>query len=169
MRGLRAGVYHLCHMNGARIPADCETQTRGFANEASSFCVCHLAYVASSKGRKICRLADALAPARPHTLLMEGTDERIRQVNDSVTAASDTILGCPFCQVYEHTDRHDGARCLSCRGFLSEGLLKALRGIPGLPEIFLAPPADTPARGTDTGSRDSSSSFSGRQAQGSRR
>jgi hypothetical protein len=109
----------------------------------------------------MCRLADALAPARLHTLLNDGTEERIRQVDNSIGATSPIIQGCPFCEVYEHPNH--GAVCLSCRGFLSEGLLKALRRIPALPEI-LPTSSGTPARAAGIGSRDVTLSFSGSQA-----
>ena len=105
------------------------------------------------------RLADALAPARLHTLLIEETDERIRQVNDSLTAASHTVLGCPFCEVLQHTDHDSGVTCLSCKGFLSEGLLKALRRVPDLPEIL--PTSSGTPRTAAPRRRDSSSSFPG--------
>jgi hypothetical protein len=111
------------------------------------------------------RLADALAPARLHTLLIVETDERIRQVDDPLTAASHTVLGCPFCEVHQHTDHNSGVTCLSCKGFLSEGLLQALRRVPDLPEILPRSSPGAPARGASTRRRDASSSFSGSQPQ----
>jgi hypothetical protein len=79
------------------------------------------------------------------------------QVKEPETAASRTAttLGCPFCGVYEHTGRHDGTGCLSCRGFLSEGLLQALCRVPRLHEIYpeLAQVV-TPPRLSTTGSQE---------------
>jgi hypothetical protein len=83
-------------------------------------------------------------------------------VDNAIAAASPTSQGCPFCEVYDHADH--GAVCLSCRGFLSEGLLKALRRIPDLPEMLPRSSSHTPARGADIRRRDASSSFSGSQA-----
>jgi hypothetical protein len=89
-------------------------------------------------------------------------------MDDPLTVASHTVLGCPFCEVHQHTDHDSGVTCLSCKGFLSEGLLQALRRVPDLPEI-LPPSSGTPARGASTRRRDASSSFSGSQPQVSAR
>jgi hypothetical protein len=110
------------------------------------------------------RLADALIPARLHTLLKEGAEEGIRQVDDSIAAATHASQSCPYCEVYEHADH--GAVCLSCRGFLSEGLLKALRRIPDLPEILPNSSPGMPARGAAMARRDASSSLSGSRLYG---
>ena len=68
-------------------------------------------------------------------------------MNEPVSAASRATLDCPFCGVYESTDRHNGSGCQSCRGFLSEGLLQALRRLPNLPELARSPaPALAPTR-----------------------
>ena len=102
-------------------------------------------------------LADALAPACLPTLLEERTEERKIQVDNSIATAAHASQGCPFCEVLEHTDH--GVYCLSCRGFLSEGLLKALCRIPDLPAILPTSSPGTPARGI--GRSDASSSLSG--------
>jgi len=92
-------------------------------------------------------------------------DERIRPVNDPLTATHHTTLGCPFCEVHPHTDHEGAVTCLSCKGFLSDGLLNALRRIPDLPEILPRSSSRTPARGAAARRRDASSSFSGSQSQ----
>jgi hypothetical protein len=74
-------------------------------------------------------------------------------VNDPLAVESHTTPGCPFCEVYGRTG-HDGGRCLSCRGFLSEGLLEALRRIPGVAEIFPPPPVAIPAESPAAGEGD---------------
>ena len=66
-----------------------------------------------------------------------------------VSATKDAAPGCPFCWVYQHSDPQESG-CLSCRGFLSEGLLEALRRLPNLSEVLGAPayaalPATVPA------------------------
>jgi hypothetical protein len=92
-------------------------------------------------------------------LCTEGSDERVMQVKEPVTAASRTniTLGCPFCGVYEDSYPHHGTGCLSCRGFLSEGLLQALCRVPRLHEIYpeLAPVVAPPTpRLATTGRRE---------------
>jgi hypothetical protein len=86
-----------------------------------------------------------------------GTEVRIRQVDDSIDAAT-AIQHCPFCGVYEHTGHN--VCCLYCRGFLSEGLLKALRRLPDLPGVLPSSSPGTDARGVGIGRIDASSSFS---------
>jgi hypothetical protein len=110
---------------------------------------------------KIYLLADAPAPTRLHTVLEEGIDERIRQVDDSIGAAT-SIQHCPFCGVYEHTGHN--VCCLYCRGFLSEGLLKALRRLPDLPGILPSSSPGTHASGASIGRIDASSSSSASQS-----
>jgi hypothetical protein len=85
------------------------------------------------------------------------------QVDNSIAAASSSIQNCPFCEVYEQLNH--GAVCLSCQGFLSDGLLEALRRIPDLPDI-LHTSSGTPARSAGIVRRDNSLSFSGSQARG---
>jgi hypothetical protein len=78
-------------------------------------------------------------------------------VKEPVTAASRTniTLGCPFCGVYEDSYPHHGTGCLSCRGFLSEGLLQALCRVPRLHEIYTWPaPRVAPPRLATTGRRE---------------
>jgi hypothetical protein len=80
-------------------------------------------------------------------------------VKEPITPASRTniTLGCPFCGVYEHADRHDESGCLSCRGFLSEGLLQALCRVSRLHEIYTntgPAPVVTPPRLATTGRRE---------------
>jgi hypothetical protein len=91
-------------------------------------------------------------------LCTDGSDERVIQVNKPVTSASrntSSALGCPFCGVYEHSGRHDESGCLSCRGFLSEGLLQALCRVSRLHEIYPGPaPVVTPPRLATTGRRE---------------
>ena len=91
-------------------------------------------------------------------LCTEGSDERVKHVKEPITSAprANSTLGCPFCGVYEHAgDRHDGTGCLSCQGFLSEGLLQALCRVPGLHEIYPGPaPVVAPPRLATTGRRE---------------
>jgi hypothetical protein len=87
--------------------------------------------------------------------------ERIRQVDDSIEAAT-AIQHCPFCEVYEHTGHN--VCCLYCRGFLSEGLLKALRRLPDLPGILPSSSPGTHAKGAGIGRIDATSSFSASQS-----
>jgi hypothetical protein len=103
----------------------------------------------------------AVAPAltRLHTLLEERTEERMIQVDNSIDAAAHASQGCPFCEVLEHSDH--GVYCLSCRGFLSEALLKALCRISDLPAILPTSSPGTSARGAGMGRSDASSSLSG--------
>jgi hypothetical protein len=55
--------------------------------------------------------------------------------------------GCPFCEVYQHEHiEHDSARCPACSGFLSDGLLKALRRMTTLPDILGRQPASAATR-----------------------
>ena len=78
-------------------------------------------------------------------------------MNEPVNAASRTniTLGCPLCGVYEHTGRHDGNGCLSCRGFLSEGLLQALCRVSRLHDIYPGPAqVVAPPRLATTGKRE---------------
>ena len=60
-------------------------------------------------------------------------------MHDSITASSHSPR-CPFCEAGEHAGR-DSARCLTCEGFLSEGLLEALRRMTELPAIIARRPA----------------------------
>ncbi len=60
-------------------------------------------------------------------------------MHDSITASSHSPR-CPFCEVGEHAG-HDSARCLACEGFLSEGLLEALRRMTELPAVIARQPA----------------------------
>jgi hypothetical protein len=113
------------------------------------------------EARKMGRLADAPAPTRLHTVMVEGSDERIKQVDDSIDGAT-AIQHCPFCGVYEHTGHN--VCCLYCRGFLSEGLLKALRRLPDLPGILPSSSPGTRARAVGVGRIDASSSYSASQS-----
>jgi hypothetical protein len=112
------------------------------------------------EARKSGRLADAHAPTRLHTVLEEGSDERIKQVDDSIDGAT-AIQHCPFCGVYEHTGHN--VCCLYCRGFLSEELLEALRRLPDLPGILPSSSPGTHASGASIGRIDASSSISASQ------
>ncbi len=71
----------------------------------------------------------------------------MRRVQDPINSGF-RPLPCAFCEVHdlEHT-AHASARCPSCEGFLSEGLLEALHRVSTeLPDIFLATLlVDTPA------------------------
>jgi hypothetical protein len=44
---------------------------------------------------------------------------------------------CLFCEVYEHAG-HDSGHCPSCKGFFSEGFLRALRRMTRLPDALPA-------------------------------
>ena len=93
-------------------------------------------------------------------LFTEASDERVKHVKKPITSAprTDITLGCPFCGVYEDFDHQDGTGCLSCRGFLSEGLLQALCRVPGLHEIYPGPaPVVAPPRLAATGRREHAS------------
>src|SRR5919107_5725726 len=106
-------------------------------------------------------LADAAAATRLHTVLEKGTEERIRRVDDSIEAAT-AIQHCPFCGVYEHIGHN--VCCLYCRGFLSEGLIKALRRLPDLPGILPSSSPGTHARAASAGRIGASSGFSASQS-----
>jgi hypothetical protein len=82
-------------------------------------------------------------------------------VDDSKEAAI-AIQHCPFCGVYEDTGHN--VCCLYCRGFLSEGLLKALRRLPDLPEVLPSSSPGTHERGVSVGRIDASSGFSANQS-----
>ena len=116
---------------------------------------------AHQKAPNIGRLADAPAPTRLHTVLEEGPNERIRQVDDSIDDAT-ALQHCPFCGVYEHTGH--SVCCLYCRGFLSEELLKALRRLPDLPGVLPSSSPGTHASAVGVGRIDASSGFSANQS-----
>jgi hypothetical protein len=65
-------------------------------------------------------------------------------MHDSMTAESQS-LRCPLRGLYEHTGR-DSAICLCCSGFLSDGLLEALRRITERPDIMGWQPASAATR-----------------------
>ena len=117
--------------------------------------------MAYQKAAKMGRLADATAPAPLHTVLEEGKDERKRQVDNSIDAAT-SIQHCPFCGAYEHIGHN--VCCLYCRGFLSEGLLKALRRLPDLPGVLPSSSPGTHARAVSVGRIDASPVFSANQS-----